>query len=130
MMIRSSCLGETMDRYALVLVGGGLGSLARYVVSTAVNNRLGSLVPLGTMVVNVSGSFLAGLVTERFATSPNLRLLLVGGFLGGYTTFSAFELETYAQVRSGSWGMGISNILLSVGLGYAGVWLGSVLARL
>ncbi len=118
--------------YLLVLLGGGLGSLARYVTGMAVMQRLASRFPLGTMVINVTGSFAVGflmaLLTERLKPHPNWRLVLVVGFLGGYTTFSTFEYESYRLVRDGSAWLGLANVAGSVIFGFAAVWLGSVLA--
>lgn len=118
--------------YLLILVGGGLGSLARYYASTAIMVRFGSRFPLGTLVINVTGSFLIGLLmtllTER-QPHPYWRPLLVIGFLGGYTTFSSFEWETFAAIRDGGFWIGMANIAGSVAFGYAAVWLGAVLAR-
>jgi CrcB protein len=112
--------------YLLIVAGGGAGSLARYLTGTAIMSRYGGRFPLGTLAVNVAGSFLIGLImtvlTER-------RYLLVIGFLGGYTTFSSFEWETYASMREGGFWIGLANVALSVTLGYAAVWLGSALAR-
>lgn len=117
----------------MIFAGGGVGSLARYLVGSAVMTRFVTRFPLGTLVVNVSGSFLIGLLmtllTERFQPHPNWRLVLVVGFLGGYTTFSSFEWETYAAVREGGFWIGLANVVGSVTLGYAAVWLGAVLAR-
>src|SRR5215831_8814067 len=82
-------LGGTffLDKYLMVLFGGGVGAMARYVLSSAISTRVGGRFPLGTMVINVTGSFLIGvlmtLFTERLP-HPNWRLLLVTGFLGGY----------------------------------------------
>jgi CrcB protein len=120
-------------KFLMIALGGGAGSLARYLASAAVTARLGGRFPIGTLLVNVSGSFLIGLLatllTERLQPNPNLRFLLVVGFLGGYTTFSTFEWETYATVREGGLWMGLANVIGSVMLGYAAVWLGAVLAR-
>jgi CrcB protein len=121
-------------KYLLILVGGGAGSLSRYVVGAAIATRYGGRFPIaGTMTINVTGSFLIGLlmtlITERFAAGTNLRPLLVIGFLGGYTTFSSFEWETYAAVRDGGFWIGVANVVGSVALGYAAVWLGALLAR-
>jgi CrcB protein len=117
----------------MVLAGGGTGALARYLAGLAIMGRFGGRFPLGTLVINVSGSFLIGLLmtllTERLQPHPNWRLLLVVGFLGGYTTFSSFEWETYAAVRDGGRWTGLLNVVSSVILGYAAVWLGSMLAR-
>ncbi|MGA2041543.1 MAG: fluoride efflux transporter CrcB [Bryobacteraceae bacterium] len=120
-------------RYLLVLAGGGTGALARYVAASAIMTRFGGKFPLGTLAINVTGSFLIGflmtLLTERFQLDPQWRLLLVVGFLGGYTTFSSFEWETYTSVRDGALWAGMLNIVSSVALGYMAVWLGAMLAR-
>jgi fluoride exporter len=116
-----------------ILIGGGLGSLARYWVASTMLARYGSRFPYGTLMVNVTGSFAIGflmtLFTERFAPAPWWRPLLVIGFLGGYTTFSAFEWETYSTIRNGGFWMGLINVVASVGLGYAAVWCGAHFAR-
>ena len=120
-------------RYLLVVIGGGTGALARYVAASAIMTRFGGRFPLGTLVINVTGSFLIGflmtILTERFKLDPNWRLLLVVGFLGGYTTFSSFEWETYSSVREGGLWTGMLNVVSSVMLGYVAVMLGSMLAR-
>ncbi len=122
-----------MIPYVLIMVGGGIGSLARYLAASAVMSRFGGKFPLGTLVVNVTGSFLIGFLmttlTERYKLDPAWRLFLVVGMLGGYTTFSSFEWETFATVRDGSLWMGLLNIVSSVMLGYVAVWVGSTLAR-
>lgn len=115
-----------------VTAGGGIGSLVRYLVGTAIAQRFGGRFPLGTFVINVTGSFLIGLLmtllTERYVPHPNWRLLLVVGFLGGYTTFSSFEYETFQSVRGGGHWLALGYVLSSVVLGYAGVWLGVMAA--
>ena len=122
-----------MNRYLIVLFGGGVGSVARYIVGTQIAQRVGlRFPPLGTMVINITGSFLIGLLmtllTQRLA-SPNWRLLLVVGFLGGYTTFSSFEYETLQAVQGGVIWMGLLNVVGSVVLGYLAVWIGVALVR-
>jgi CrcB protein len=116
----------------MVMLGGALGSLARYLAGTAIMGRFGGRFPLGTLFVNVSGSFLIGLVmtllTERWQSHPNWRLLLVVGFLGGYTTFSSFEYETYRAVHDGGQWIGLLNVTGSVLFGYVAVWVGSLMA--
>src|ERR1035437_6387306 len=120
-------------KYLLILLGGGAGSLARYLAGTALASRLGPRSPAGTMLVNVTGCFLIGLTmtlfTERLQPHPYWRLVLVVGVLGGYTTLSSFEWETYSAVRQGGFWIGLANIVGSVALGYAAVWLGALLAR-
>jgi CrcB protein len=122
-----------LSRYLAVVIGGGAGALARYVAASAIMTRFGGKFPLGTLVINVTGSFLIGflmtMLTERFQIDPRWRLLLVVGFLGGYTTFSSFEWETYTAVRDGGLRTGMLNIVSSIMLGYIAVWLGVMLAR-
>ena len=121
-----------MDRYLVVLAGAGLGGLARYVAGTWIMAKYGGRFPLGTFVINVTGSFLIGalmtLFTVRFSPHPNWRLFLVVGILGGYTTFSSFEYETFQAVRDGARWMGMLYVTASVLVGYLGVWLGAALA--
>jgi CrcB protein len=120
-----------LDKYLVVLAGAGLGGLARYVAGTWVMAKYGGRFPLGTFVINVTGSFLIGvlmtLLTERLNPHPNWRLFLVVGVLGGYTTFSSFEYEAYQAVRDGARWMGMLYVTGSVLLGYLGVWLGAML---
>jgi CrcB protein len=114
------------------MAGAGLGGLARYVSGSWIMTRSGARFPLGTFLINVSGSFLIGvlmtLFTERFEPHPNWRLFLVVGFLGGFTTFSSFEYETWQSVREGAGWLGMIYMTSSVAVGYLGVWLGAVLA--
>jgi CrcB protein len=121
-----------LDRYLMVMLGGGVGSLVRYAVGTAIMNRTGGRFPLGTVFINITGSFLIGFImtilTERLSPSPNWRLLLVVGFLGGYTTFSSFEWETLGLVQDGARWLGLLNVMGSVVFGYISVWLGALLA--
>jgi len=120
-------------KYLLIVVGGGAGSLARYLVASAISTRMGARFPWGTVIVNVTGCFLIGLImtmlTERANLSPNWRFALVIGFLGGYTTFSSFEWETFGLVREGAFLRGLANVIGSVTFGFAAVWLGALLAR-
>lgn len=107
--------------------------MARYVAASAIMTRFGGKFPLGTLVINVTGSFLIGflmtLLTERFSLDPRWRLLLVVGFLGGYTTFSSLEWETYTAIREGGHWTGMLNVVSSIILGYVAVWLGAMLAQ-
>lgn len=119
-----------MDRYLVVLAGAGLGGLARYAAGSWIMTRYGGRFPLGTLVVNVSGCFLIGVVTAllagRMQPHPYWRLFLTIGVLGGYTTFSTFEFETFQAVRGGERWLGLANIVASVVLGYLAVWLGTL----
>ncbi len=120
-----------MDRYLAVLAGAGLGGLARYVAGGWIAEKSGWAFPFGTFVVNVSGCFLIGLLmtvlTSRPELSPNWRLFLVVGVLGGYTTFSTFEYEVWRSARDGQAWMSLLYLVSSVVAGYLAVWLGTVL---
>lgn len=113
----------------LVGLGGCIGSVARYLVATWVQSRSGSLFPFGTLAVNVLGCLVIGalmaLAVERESLSPNLRLLLVTGVLGGFTTFSAFGYETLAlvEIERQPW-LALANVALEVVLGLAAAWAG------
>jgi CrcB protein len=119
-------------RYILVLAGGAVGCLTRFVVGTAIIARLGGRFPYGTVFINITGSFLIGFamtfLTERSYLSPNWRFLLVVGFLGGYTTFSSFQWETLNLMKDGSRWLGFLNGFGSLVVGYAAVWLGAIVA--
>ena len=121
-----------MDRYLMVWLGGGAGSLMRYVVANAVISRVSGRFPWGTVIINITGSFLMGLLmtvlTEGLDLHPNWRLLLVVGFLGGYTTFSSFEWENLVLMRDGGRWLALLNVVGSILLGYGAVWLGAVVA--
>lgn len=116
----------------MVMLGAAAGGLGRYAITTAITEKFGGNFPLGTFLVNLSGSFLIGLVmtliTERWVVHPNWRLLLVVGVLGGYTTFSSLEFETLQAVRRGLLWIGILNAFGSIVLGYVAVWLGMAAA--
>jgi len=127
-----------MNRYLIVMLGAALGGLARYVAGTAVLQRFTTrfpenVFPLGTLVVNVTGCFLIGILMTLFIArgdaNPNLRLLLVTGFLGGYTTFSSFAWESFEAVDKEEVWVGLANIVLSVVLGYLAVWFGNWVVR-
>ena len=118
-----------MEKYLIVMAGGALGSLARHVAGTAIMSRFGGRFPLGTLFVNLTGCFLIGVImtilTRAASPHPNWRLLLVTGFLGGYTTFSAFAYETFT---ASPW-IGLLNVVVSVVAGYLAVWLGILSVR-
>jgi fluoride exporter len=117
-----------------VVVGGGLGSLARYGLDTLVEHRVDSLFPWATFTINVTGCFLNGLLVvvlvEALAAPQWLSRGLIVGFLGAYTTFSTFGAETYELTELGHWGLAVANIALSAAAGVAAVALGQALGRL
>ena len=123
-----------MLRVVLIGVAGLLGTLARYSLSGIVARRIGETFPMGTLVVNVIGCFLAGLLfyllQERFLVNEVVRTALMIGFLGGFTTFSSYGLQTFALLRDGELALALTNVLVSNVLGLITVWAGYSLARL
>ncbi len=118
-----------------VALGGGIGSALRYGVNFVVVARFGAGFPLGTFLINITGSLLIGIVAEIAATSsvgmaPLLRLFLAVGVLGGYTTFSTFALDTVTLVGDRTLGMATLYVLASVALGVVAAFAGQVLVRL
>jgi len=122
-----------MANYFIIGLGGFLGAVARYIVALWIGQKWGRIFPLGTFVVNISGCFfislLMSLFTEKFMVSPQLRLFLVIGFLGAYTTFSTFEYETGNLVKDGEWFIALANVILSVIAGFAALKLGEFIAK-
>jgi fluoride exporter len=116
-----------------IFLGGGLGSLARFWASGAVANAFGQTFPWGTLLVNVTGSFIIGLFAA--VTSPDGRWMVSGSFreffmlgiCGGYTTFSSFSLQTLTLAEDGQWFRAGANCVLSLVLCLVAVWLGHVL---
>jgi fluoride exporter len=123
----------TMMKYLMVGIGGGIGSMLRFWVSSYLGERIGTRFPSGTFAVNITGSFLIGLIvtllTSKVNWDPNWRYLVPIGFIGGYTTFSAFEYETLRSMQDGRMLVASLNVILSVTLGFAAVWLGTVAGR-
>lgn len=117
-----------------IAVGAAIGANLRYSLSLWAAQRWGASFPYGTLIVNVIGSFLIGLVlvlaTTRLNLSDLARLLIVTGLLGGFTTFSSLSFETYSLIVSGSWRVAGIYLASSFGLGMVGVFLGAGVARL
>jgi fluoride exporter len=125
-----------MVQVFLVFIGGGLGALARWGFGVGAARLLGNAWPWGTLGVNIIGSFAMGLVMGHLMkfgaptpSSDNLRLFLATGVLGGFTTFSAFSLETMAMIEAGRWQDGGLYIAASVVLSVGAVFAGMALAR-
>jgi fluoride exporter len=122
-----------MMTYLWIALGGALGSVARFWLAGAIGQRVGEGFPWGTILVNVTGSFIIGLFATitgpdgRWLASPALRQFFMVGVCGGYTTFSAFSLQTLDLAREGEWLSAGANILLSVVLCLLGVLLGHLL---
>ena len=119
--------------YLFVAVGGAFGSVARFWLGGFVVNIAGETFPFGTLLVNVTGSFAIGFIAAmtgpegRWVAVPTLRTFVAVGLCGGYTTFSAFSLQTLALLQTRQWAHAGWNVLASVALCLAGVWLGSLL---
>ena len=113
---------------------GSPAPIVRYVVDGVVAERTqASAFPWGTLVVNVSGAFLLGVLTalviDRAALPAELRGPVLIGFIGAYTTFSTFMLESWRLVEAGSYGLAVANLVGSVGLGLAAIFAGLLIGR-
>ncbi len=116
-----------------IFLGGGLGALARFFVSSFVNERAASHFPCGTLTVNIVGSFLMGLLAmwlvDKLGLNPLLRLAIFVGFLGAFTTFSTFSMETLNLFEEGLALRALLNMFVNVSLSVLAVWLGVLLGR-
>jgi len=116
-----------------VAIAGALGALARYGLGGWLTSRFPGSFPWETFIINISGSFIIGLLfvifTERLMPHPALRVSLMVGFVGAYTTFSTFSLETFRLIEDGAVGLALANIFGSVTAGLVAVYLGIVIAR-
>ena len=123
-----------MMTYLWIAIGGAIGSVGRFWLSGLIANRFGATFPWGTIIVNVTGCLVIGFFntltgTEgRWLVSPTTRTFFMIGICGGYTTFSSFSLQTLNLANDGEWLYAGANILYSVALCLAGVWLGHALA--
>ncbi|MCS0501924.1 fluoride efflux transporter CrcB [Ancylobacter mangrovi] len=119
-----------MLTYGWIAAGGLIGTLARYWLNLQFTARFGEALPWETIFINITGSFVIGLiaasteVSSRFALSPDARAFLLVGVCGGYTTFSSFSLQTLVLIQNGEIGRAMFNILLSVSAGMIAVWAG------
>jgi CrcB protein len=122
-----------MQKTILIALAGLLGTLLRYWLSGVVARQYGETFPWGTMAVNLVGCFLAGVVfyitEERFLVNAVLRTVILIGFLGGFTTFSSYGLQTFTLLRDGEFGLATLNVAASNLFGLLMVWAGYTLAR-
>jgi len=116
-----------------IALGGALGAVSRYLVSTWITNKTEHIFPWGTFTVNILGSFFLGLIfvltLEKSVISPQSRMLISIGFLGAFTTFSTFTLETLNIIKEGNISLAFLNIGGSVTLGLLAVWFGVTVAQ-
>lgn len=119
--------------YLIVFLGGGLGAAMRHGINLAVARLLGTAFPYGTLLINITGSFIMGLVAAYFAfkgdASQHWRLFLTTGILGGYTTFSAFSLDVALLYERGELGLAALYVIASVAISVAGLFAGLALVR-
>lgn len=122
-----------MLQILLVALGGAVGSVCRYLVAVGALRLMGPSFPWGTLAVNVAGSFAIGILAElivaRFGASAELRLLLITGFLGGFTTFSAFALDAVTLFERGASLAAATYLALSIGASIAAAIAGIGLMR-
>lgn len=115
------------------MCGGSLGALMRYIISTWVNNKIDANFPFGTLVVNMLGSFLMGFLVvylvEKIGLNPLLRLAIFVGFLGAFTTFSTFSMETLNLFEEGLALRALLNMLINVSFTVLAVWFGVLLGK-
>jgi len=122
-----------MHKLVLLMLAGSAGTLARYAMAGTVHRLSGAGFPWGTLAVNLTGCFLAGLLwalfEHRWPVHAETRTLVMVGFMGAFTTFSAFILETGELMRSAQWMHVAANLTLQNGLGFAALFLGMALGR-
>ena len=122
-----------MQKYLLIAVGGGLGSIARYWVGSTIAGRMGIRFPYGTLLVNLTACFVIGFTLtylgKRADLNPAWRFLIPIGFIGAYSTFSTYEWETLSTLRSGAFALAALYAVGSLVCGLAATWGGAVLAE-
>ena len=116
-----------------IAAGSAIGGMARYLLGGMLQRQTGATFPIGTLIINITGSFLLGLILRYAVDTPTVsaeaRAFLTVGLCGGYTTFSTFSYETVALMEDGQWPRAALYVALSVGLSIVGVFLGIATAR-
>lgn len=123
-----------MQKIICVGIGGCIGASIRYLITIQSSKLFNSSIPLGTLIANVLGGFLIGMIMEISIStdfiSPNLKLFLTTGIMGGLTTFSTFSYETISLISDGNYLLGIGNIFLNLILSLGGVILATSLCKM
>lgn len=123
----------SLRRYLLIAIGGAIGAMFRYFVGVVAAERFGPRFPVGTFSINVSACFMIGFILEYLTRHANVnpawRYAFAIGFLGAYSTFSSFEWETWSELTSGAYWIGILYVAASLIVGLVAVGLGSATAR-
>ena len=123
-----------MQKVIYVGIGGCIGAMTRYLITMHSSKLFNSSIPLGTLIANVLGGFLIGVIMEISMSteliSPNLKLFLTTGIMGGLTTFSTFSYETISLLGDGKYLLGVGNIMLNLTLSLGGVVLGTSLCKM
>lgn len=137
-MIRApeKCIIPAMDavlKILFVAIGGSLGAVARYLINISPLAGAAGKFPLPTFIINITGSFLIGflmiVLADKFDVSENVRMAVIVGFLGAFTTFSTFEMEIFGLIRDREFVTGFLYLFLSVFVGFVGVVAGVALGR-
>jgi CrcB protein len=123
--------GDDMVNYLYVAIGSALGGIARLAVGSRLQQSFGGAMrfPIGTLLVNITGSFLIGVLMVVLARRTGLHYLLIVGFCGGYTTFSTFSADNVALIESGAGSLAALNVAASVAVAFAATFAGILLAR-
>ena len=122
-----------MNNLIAIAIGGSLGAVMRYLTSSGVHRIFGSEFPYGTLTVNVAGSLLMGFISilllERFMLAEYWRAIIIIGFLGAFTTFSTFSMETFNLIQSGEMAKAFINMFISIFLCLGATWIGVIAGR-
>ncbi len=118
-----------LKQVLLVGLGGAAGSMLRFIFSEITNRFYASAFPLPTFIINILGCFLIGILINSSSLSPTYKLILIAGFCGGFTTFSAFAKENLVLISNGQLLLALTYTVMSCALGVGAVWLGTLITK-